>query len=611
MHATRTEIYVRNLSATDPNGLYVMAMLTHGAVPHWPISIYCEFCDDGLLAQLKDVDHMIAIHRVPMLARTDNKWTHKIDDLVPRVYRGGIPRLTVAVGVAMHRVVTHFDQLGARSVWIIADEEQREVITEWSAAKLTFESLESIIFASVSIRTVMCNLLDRSLRDKRAQQSHVIPRGAMDPDAVHELVHFALQADLDVSCEMMPLMCRFKRPPTAAISSGDTTTVDDPVAASSNTTTTPVLLSASSIPQLAASTLEKHLAPVTVSMADRGLLTLLLQQSPTMRQEIYSVVSRNASMTLLQQVIISVVQPIVLVDMDNTVVDFSGAFDEAFRAIVPGAVCDPTIYRLVDRIAQTPPSAAHDGPSSTVQQWREEQVRRVVGREGFFEQLPPMEGVVQTLRTLHSMGWRIYFCSTGFADAVLSAKEKAAWIERHFGTVLPRWNTSLILTSQKNLVQGDILIDDLPFTQQCRIHGCEGDQQQHLAPTWRQILFDQPYNAATAGSMSSSLTSAPRIYRWGDDSSLRTITQTFFLQLPKPTRMACEIRCRTQTRQQSSSQQQQQTTTLLHDSGSSTSSNTSESSSSVTPLSYAAASDAMLSLAVKSPSVSPSSSYTW
>ena len=57
--------------------------------------------------------------------------------------------------------------------------------------------------------------------------------------------------------------------------------------------------------------------------------------------------------------------------------------------------------------------------------------------------------------------------------------EKFAWVEEHLGS---KWASRIIMTRDKTLVHGDVLIDDKP-----NIVGVR-------APTWKHILYDQPYN---------------------------------------------------------------------------------------------------------------------
>lgn len=57
--------------------------------------------------------------------------------------------------------------------------------------------------------------------------------------------------------------------------------------------------------------------------------------------------------------------------------------------------------------------------------------------------------------------------------------EKYLWVEKHLGREA---TNRLILTKDKTLVRGDILIDDKPH-----IAGA-------MRPQWKHIVYDAPYN---------------------------------------------------------------------------------------------------------------------
>jgi len=63
--------------------------------------------------------------------------------------------------------------------------------------------------------------------------------------------------------------------------------------------------------------------------------------------------------------------------------------------------------------------------------------------------------------------------------------EKYQWVEEHLGH---EFTGRVILTRDKTLACGDVLIDDKPA-----IRGLG-------TPHWHQIIFDQPYNRQAEGS---------------------------------------------------------------------------------------------------------------
>lgn len=73
--------------------------------------------------------------------------------------------------------------------------------------------------------------------------------------------------------------------------------------------------------------------------------------------------------------------------------------------------------------------------------------------------------------------------------------EKFAWVEQNLGR---DWLRKLILTKDKTMVRGDVLIDDKLQT---------GSQKSE----WQQIFFDRSYNRDLPG---------PRISNWSDWSQV-------------------------------------------------------------------------------------------
>jgi 5'-nucleotidase len=97
----------------------------------------------------------------------------------------------------------------------------------------------------------------------------------------------------------------------------------------------------------------------------------------------------------------------------------------------------------------------------------------------FFLNLPPIEGAIEAIAQMIDMGHEVKICTSplpAFENCVL---EKYKWVERHLGRELTE---HIILTKDKTLVRGDVLIDDKP-----EIEGT-------LTPTWEHVLFDYPFN---------------------------------------------------------------------------------------------------------------------
>jgi len=83
----------------------------------------------------------------------------------------------------------------------------------------------------------------------------------------------------------------------------------------------------------------------------------------------------------------------------------------------------------------------------------------------------------------------VYICTSAITRSQYCAQEKINWIRRHLGE---SWIDRILITSNKTLVAGDILIDDKPSAGQ-------------ESKGWKQVLFDAPYNRNCSG---------PRLRDW-------------------------------------------------------------------------------------------------
>lgn len=107
---------------------------------------------------------------------------------------------------------------------------------------------------------------------------------------------------------------------------------------------------------------------------------------------------------------------------------------------------------------------------------------------GFFRNLPAKEGAIEGIREL-SHYYDIVFITASEHYAYV---DKYLWIEENL-PFLPKPN--LILTHRKDLVLGDIFVDD-------------GPHNLLKSPAKMKIVFDHPWNR--------QLTQFQRVYQWGD-----------------------------------------------------------------------------------------------
>jgi 5'-nucleotidase len=112
----------------------------------------------------------------------------------------------------------------------------------------------------------------------------------------------------------------------------------------------------------------------------------------------------------------------------------------------------------------------------------------------FFESLEPVEGAVEALHEMEALGAKVFICTAPkkFYHNPHCAGNKHRWVMNHLGK---NWTERVVLTRDKTLVYGDVLIDDKP-----EVEGVVGK------PSWRHVYFDQPYNRESL--------QRPRITHW-------------------------------------------------------------------------------------------------
>ncbi|MBL7100402.1 MAG: 5'-3'-deoxyribonucleotidase [Nanoarchaeota archaeon] len=98
---------------------------------------------------------------------------------------------------------------------------------------------------------------------------------------------------------------------------------------------------------------------------------------------------------------------------------------------------------------------------------------------GFIRSLPPMPEGLEAVLEMDKLGLDVFICTSPLSKYENCVLEKYEWVENHLGR---KWTKKIILTKDKTIVNGDVLIDDRP-----EISGV-------MVPSWEHIIFDQPYN---------------------------------------------------------------------------------------------------------------------
>lgn len=170
---------------------------------------------------------------------------------------------------------------------------------------------------------------------------------------------------------------------------------------------------------------------------------------------------------------------IILIDMDGVVCHWVRAALAKYREKFPDLPCpkeeDIDTFYLEDSW----PEGGKYHP----------QLHEVLNAPGFYRSLEPVEGAIDALKDLQywageSKMLEPFLCSSPWNHAhdLDCHSDKARWVEQFLGRW---WLDRLVLTKDKTLVRGHILIDDKP-----EIKGV-------MQPTWQHLLYSQPWNRSS------------------------------------------------------------------------------------------------------------------
>jgi len=130
------------------------------------------------------------------------------------------------------------------------------------------------------------------------------------------------------------------------------------------------------------------------------------------------------------------------------------------------------------------------------------QIFGVLQDPGFIENVPPMPGVAEALKKLMDQGHEIYLLTARHGP--VSMPETLTWVKKNLPFLNPE--KQIIFCYDKNLIQGDIIIDDKAET-----------LEKYLASHPRSLAFKiiYPYNASLMhdrlGAVSYDATSWERL----------------------------------------------------------------------------------------------------
>jgi len=170
----------------------------------------------------------------------------------------------------------------------------------------------------------------------------------------------------------------------------------------------------------------------------------------------------------------------ILVDMDNTVVDWDGMFIKRYgRAIGANEARQQEIESKIR-------NRKHFEIEHNFDEHERAQVMEVIASPGFFAELEPLPGAIEALKEMVERGVDVRLVTAPHPVCPgPCANEKYDFLLRHFGS---DWIDRMIITRDKTHVVGAALIDDKPAV-----------TGSAASPSWNHVLFDQPYNRQVEG----------------------------------------------------------------------------------------------------------------
>src|SRR4030095_958039 len=136
----------------------------------------------------------------------------------------------------------------------------------------------------------------------------------------------------------------------------------------------------------------------------------------------------------------------ILIDMDGVIADFEADFLRLWREQHPQKTFIPLEERKGFYIRDQYP------------QEYKQIIQDIYHSPGFYRNLPPIDGALDAMKEIRQQYEYVFLCSSPMIPAYQNCVlEKYHWVLDKLGN---DWINNIILTSDKTIVKGDILIDD-------------------------------------------------------------------------------------------------------------------------------------------------------